>query len=43
MRDINTIYEQEILGEKREKLEIFRALLLEYNQKYNLTAILRLI
>ena len=40
MRDINTIYEQEILGEKREKLEIFRALLLEYNQKYNLTAIL---
>ena len=40
MRDIYAIYEQEILGEKREKLEIFRALLLEYNQKYNLTAIL---
>lgn len=39
-RTINEIYQQEILGEKREKLEIFRALLLEYNQKYNLTAIL---
>ena len=40
MRDIKTVYEQEILSEKRERLEIFRALLLEYNQKYNLTAIL---
>lgn len=28
-----------ITGEKREKFEQFRALLLEYNEKYNLTAI----
>ena len=28
-----------IKGEKREKFEKFRALLLEYNQKYNLTSI----
>ena len=28
------------MGEKREQLEKFRLLLLEYNQKYNLTAIL---
>ena len=40
IRDINEIYEKEVLGEKREMLESFRALLLEYNQKYNLTAIL---
>lgn len=40
IRDVNEIYKTDILGEKREKLEIFRALLLEYNQKYNLTAIL---
>ena len=40
IRNINLVYEQEILSEKREKLELFRALLLEYNQKYNLTAIL---
>ncbi len=33
-------YLQIITGEKREKFELFRNLLLEYNQKYNLTAIL---
>ena len=39
-RTIEEIYQNEILGEKRELLEKFRLLLLEYNQKYNLTAIL---
>ncbi len=39
IRDVARIYEEEILGEKREKLEAFRALLLEYNSRYNLTAI----
>ncbi len=38
-REIERVYQEELLGEKREKLEAFRALLLEYNQKYNLTAI----
>ena len=37
--EINRAY-QAITGEKREKFELFRALLLEYNQKYNLTTIL---
>ncbi|MBQ8429036.1 MAG: 16S rRNA (guanine(527)-N(7))-methyltransferase RsmG [Clostridia bacterium] len=40
IRDINEIYNTEILGEKKERLEAFRALLLEYNQRYNLTTIL---
>ena len=39
IRSIEEIYEKEILGEKKELLEKFRLLLLEYNQKYNLTAI----
>ena len=39
IRNINEIYEQEIVKNK-EKLDAFRALLLEYNQKYNLTTIL---
>ena len=39
IRNANEIYENEILGEKLEKLEEFRLLLMEYNQKYNLTAI----
>ncbi len=39
IRSIEEIYEREILGKKREQLERFRALLLEYNQRYNLTAI----
>ena len=40
IRDINEIYKIEILGEKKERLDAFRALLLEYNQRYNLTTIL---
>ena len=40
IRDINEIYKYEVLGEKKERLEAFRALLLEYNQRYNLTTIL---
>lgn len=39
IRDINVIYEEEIV-KNREKLDAFRTLLLEYNQKYNLTTIL---
>lgn len=41
MRLMNTIQEIENLidGEKKEKFEAFAALLLEYNKKYNLTAI----
>ncbi len=39
IRAIERIYEEEIRGAKRADLEVFRALLLEYNQKYNLTAI----
>ncbi len=39
MRTIEEILQREILGEKRERLEAFRALLLEYNGRYNLTAI----
>ena len=40
IRTVEELYQNEILGEKRELLEKFRLLLLEYNQKYNLTAIL---
>ncbi len=40
IRNINEIYEKDILAEQKERLDIFRALLLEYNQKYNLTTIL---
>lgn len=40
IREIQEIYKTEIIGEKREALEAFRAILLEYNQKYNLTTIL---
>ena len=40
IRDIQTIYDTEVLGAQRERLEIFRQMLLEYNQKYNLTTIL---
>ncbi len=39
MREIERIYAEELCGEKRERLEAFRALLLEYNGRYNLTAI----
>ena len=38
--DIEKIYQEKVLGEGKEKLEAFRALLLEYNKKYNLTTIL---
>lgn len=40
IRDIHEIYQENILKESREKLEQFRALLLEYNKRYNLTTIL---
>ena len=40
IRDINEIYENEVLGEQKARLEIFRQMLLEYNQRYNLTTIL---
>lgn len=38
--DIISIYNEQILGDKREKFEAYRALILEYNQRYNLTTIL---
>lgn len=38
--EIKEIYEQKILGEYREQFELFRAMLLEYNKRYNLTTIL---
>ena len=40
IRTVEDIYQNKIMGEKRDLLEKFRLLLLEYNQKYNLTAIL---
>lgn len=40
IRTVEELYKNEILGEKKELFEKFRLLLLEYNQKYNLTAIL---
>ncbi len=39
MRGIEEILNEELSGEKLERLEGFRALLLEYNAQYNLTAI----
>lgn len=36
---VSEIYESLIIGEKKERLECFRALLLAYNGRYNLTAI----
>ena len=38
--DITELYEQKILGEYKEKFSLFRALILEYNKRYNLTTIL---
>ena len=38
--NINELYEQKIQGEFKEKFEFYRALILEYNQRYNLTTIL---
>ena len=40
MQEILTKVYEKINGEKAEEFEKFRALLLEYNQKYNLTSIL---
>ncbi len=40
IRDILEIEKEELCGEKWERLQAFRALLLEYNQRYNLTAII---
>lgn len=40
IRNIEEIYQTEILGKQYERLEKFRKMLLEYNEKYNLTAIL---
>ena len=40
MRNIQEIYQEEIVKNHAEELARFRALLLEYNQKYNLTTIL---
>ncbi len=39
IRELERIYREEIQGEKKGQLERFRALLLEYNKRYNLTAI----
>ncbi len=39
IREIERIFQEEINGEKRADLERFRAMLLEYNGRYNLTAI----
>ena len=38
--DISKVYNTEILGAKKEQFEAYRALILEYNQRYNLTTIL---
>ncbi len=40
MKELLTTLYEKINGEKAEEFEKFRALLLEYNQKYNLTSIL---
>ena len=40
IRKVEEIYQNEINGKQKERLEAFRLLLLEYNQKYNLTTIL---
>ena len=38
--DTIAILNEKILGEYKEKFELYRALILEYNQRYNLTTIL---
>lgn len=40
IRNIEELYQTEIRGKQYERLEKFRKMLLEYNEKYNLTAIL---
>ena len=37
---IDELYEEKIQGEYKEKFELYRSLILEYNQRYNLTTIL---
>ena len=38
--DLETLYKERICGENREEFEAYRALILEYNQRYNLTTVL---
>ncbi len=38
--DITEVFNGLVLGEYKEKFQLFRAMLLEYNQRYNLTTIL---
>ena len=38
--DIEKLFTEKIQGEYKEKFEAYRALILEYNQRYNLTTIL---
>ena len=38
--DLTSVFNGQIQGEKKEKFEAYRALILEYNQRYNLTTIL---
>lgn len=38
--DLNELLNERIKGEKKEEFEAFRALILEYNQRYNLTTVL---
>ena len=38
--DLTNVFNGQIQGEKKEKFEAYRALILEYNQRYNLTTIL---
>ncbi len=40
LQEITKLYETEILGKHKAEFEQFRAMLLEYNRKYNLTTIL---
>ena len=38
--NLNELFNEKIKGENREEFELFRALILEYNQRYNLTTVL---
>lgn len=38
--DLQTLFNEKIQGEFKEKFELFRSLILEYNVRYNLTTIL---
>ncbi len=39
--DMKTLFSEKIQSENKEKFECFRSLLLEYNERYNLTTILQ--